>query len=229
MSDKQPTRVMAIMAHPDDADFTAAGTVAKWAAEGWHITYVMCSRGDKGTNDPAVSSSQIAVIREAEAQRAAQVLGVATCLFLDHRDGELEVTMAFRRELTGILRQHKPRIVLTHDPWRHYQIHPDHRAVGFSVLDAIAAARDRLYFTEQIEAGLEPHRVKQAYLWGAESPNLWVDISDTFDQKVIALKCHESQVNAISDLDERLRRWAEAAAKGRGFALAEAFHLLELP
>lgn len=228
MSDGEPIRVMAIMAHPDDADFTCAGTVARWVAEGRHVTYVMCTRGDKGTNDPDVTPEEIAAIREREAEAAARELGVAACLFLGYADGELEVTMAFRRELAGLLRQHKPDVVLTHDPWRHYQIHPDHRAVGFSVLDAIAAARDRLYFVEQLAAGLTPHRVKEAYLWTPESPNLWVDISDTFDRKIAALKQHQSQVARIVDLEERLRRWAESTAEGHGMKLAEAFRRLEL-
>lgn len=225
---EQPKRVMAVMAHPDDADFTCAGTVAKWAAQGWQIVYVMCTSGDKGTNDPAVTPEQIAALREQEARLAAKELGVAECLFLGHKDGELEVTMAFRRELTGLLRRHKPDLVLTHDPWRHYQIHPDHRAVGFSTLDAVAAARDRLYFVEQLTNGLEPHRVKEAYLWAPESPNLWVDISDTLAKKVAVLKCHHSQVAGIPDLEDRLLRWAQTSAEGRGMALAEAFRRLEL-
>lgn len=228
MTVQPPKRVMAVMAHPDDADFTCAGTVAKWAEQGWQITYVMCTSGDKGTNDPAITPQQIAAIRQQEARAAARELGVAECLFLDHKDGELEVTMAFRRELAQLLRQHKPDVVLTHDPWRHYQIHPDHRAAGFSTLDAIAAARDRLYFVEQLANGLEPHRVKEAYLWAPESPNLWVDIADTFAKKIAALKQHHSQVGAIPDLEERLLKWAKTAAEGRGMALAEAFRRLEL-
>jgi LmbE family N-acetylglucosaminyl deacetylase len=228
MSGEPPKRVMAIMAHPDDADFTAAGTIAQWTDQGWQITYVMCTRGDKGTNDPNVSPEEIAAIREKEAQDAAAELGVTTCVFLPYKDGELEVTMAFRRELAGVLRLYKPDILLTHDPWRHYQIHPDHRATGFSALDAVAAARDRLYFPEQIAAGLASHRVKEVYLWTPESPNLWIDISDTFDRKVATLRRHVSQVSRMPDLEKRLRQWAEAAASGHGMKLAEVYRRLEL-
>lgn len=228
MTGVEPKRAMAIMAHPDDADFTCAGTVINWVSKGWRITYVMCTSGDKGTNDPGVTPEEIAAIREREAQAAARELGVADCLFLRHKDGELEVTMEFRRELAGLLRQHRPDIVLTHDPWRHYQIHPDHRAVGFSVIDAVAAARDRLYFVEQVTAGLAPHRVKELYLWAPEVPNAWIDITDTFERKVIALKQHKSQVSGIENLEDRLRQWAEASAEGHGMKLAEAFRRLEL-
>lgn len=228
MSGEAPKHAMAIMAHPDDADFVAAGTIAGWVDQGWRITYVMCTRGDKGTNDPSIGPDEIAAIREREAQDAAAELGVSACLFLPYKDGELEVTMAFRRELAGVLRQHKPDIVMTHDPWRHYQIHPDHRAVGFSTIDAVAAARDRLYFPEQLTGGLSAHRVKEVYLWAPESPNLWIDITGTFPRKVAALRRHVSQVAQIPDLEDRLRRWAASAASGHGMQFAEAYRRLEM-
>jgi LmbE family N-acetylglucosaminyl deacetylase len=229
MSVESTKRAMAIMAHPDDADFTCAGTIAKWIDQGWEITYAMCTSGDKGTNDPSITAEEIATTREAEARAAARELGVATCLFLRHRDGELEVTMAFRRELAQLLRQHRPNVVFTHDPWLHYQIHPDHRAVGFTTLDAIASARDRLYFPEQLVDGIEPQRVKQVYLWVPEQPNHWEDITNTFSRKIAALSRHTSQVTPIPDFAERLRTRAEAAAQGHGMALAEAFRRMDLP
>lgn len=222
-------RAMAIMAHPDDADFTCAGTLANWIDDGWHVTYVMCTNGDKGTNDPAISAEQMAATRAREAKAAAKVLGVQSCVFLDHPDGELEMTMAFRRELTSVIREHRPRAIFTHDPWRHYQIHPDHRAVGFTALDAIAAARDRLYFPEHIAIGLQPQRVKEAYLWAPESANHWIDISATFGRKLAALRTHDSQVGNMADLEERLLHWAELAGQSQGLALAEAYRRLDLP
>lgn len=216
------------MAHPDDAEFTCAGTVAKRVAAGWEVRYVLCTSGDKGSHDLTATPAQIAAIREDEQRRAAQVLGVAECIFLRHRDGELEVTMDFRRMLSLVLRQYRPSVVFTHDPWRHYTIHPDHRAVGFSVLDAIAACRDHLYFPEQLLGGLKPHRVKEVYLFGAESPNHWEDISGTFDKKMAALAEHQSQVKIDDEARERIRRWAEGLGQPEGIPLAEAFRLMRL-
>jgi LmbE family N-acetylglucosaminyl deacetylase len=228
MTTNQIKRAMAIMAHPDDTEFTCGGTFAHWIDDGWEITYVLCTLGQKGTHDPDTTPHEMAVIREKETRAAAQSLGVSKCVFLNHIDGELEVTMDFRRELSAVIRTYKPQVVFTHDPWLHYQIHPDHRAVGFSALDAIAAARDRLYFPEQLAQGLEPNRVKDVYLWAPERPNTWMDITDTFERKIAALRQHKSQVSHMTDLEDRLHRWAERNAENQSFRLAEAFHHMEL-
>lgn len=251
----EPTkRVLVITAHPDDAEFTCGGTLAKWAAAGHEIRYVLCTSGDKGTKNPKLQPDQLALIREQEQEEAAKELGAASCTFLRYKDGELEVTLAFRAELARVLRQMKPDIVLTHDPWIHYQIHPDHRAAGQAVVEAIASARDQLYFPEQLAEGLEAHRVKELYLFMPQEPNFWVDIRDTFDQKMAALSRHQSQVGnwppeelrkrvrqwavaealyqvlrgaAPYELRDRLRQWAAALDEAQGPPLAESFRRLE--
>ncbi|MHB1414153.1 MAG: PIG-L deacetylase family protein [Chloroflexota bacterium] len=227
MTDK-PRSVMIIGAHPDDPDFGCAGTTAKWLAEGCEVRYVLCTSGDKGSWDPAVTPGEMATIREREQMDAAAELGVAECIFLRHVDGEVEATMAFRRELAMLIRQFKPDVVVTHDPWLHYQIHPDHRAVGITVTDAIAGARDVWYYPDQFVGGIGAHRVKDLYYMRAQEPNCWIDISETFDRKIAALSKHVSQVSRIPDLAERMRQRAEATGREKGLRLAEAFHRLEL-
>jgi len=226
---EQPRRqVMVILAHPDDPEFGCGGSIAKWTAEGYEVRYALCTSGDKGSWDPAVSPGAMAALREQEQAEAARELGVVECLFLRHVDGELEPTLALRREIALLLRQFKPEIVVSHDPYLHYQIHPDHRAVGTVVMDAIAGARDIWYFPEQLGNGVGAHRVKELYLTRPQEPNYWVDISSTFERKIAALRKHESQVNRIGDLRERMHRLAEAAGRAAGVPLAEAFHRLEL-
>ena len=135
-SDDRP-RVMVIFAHPDDAEFLCSGTVARFTANGYRVQYVLATSGDKGSNDPAATPEQLVATREAEQQAAADVLGIEEVTFLRHLDGELEVSIAFRREIVHVIRRGKPDVVLTFDPWQRYQIHPDHRAIGQTTLDAV--------------------------------------------------------------------------------------------
>lgn len=228
MAEEARHTAMVIVAHPDDPEFGAGGTIAQWLAEGHEVRYALCTSGDKGSWDPSLTPGQMAQVREREQVAAAAELGVAECIFLRHVDGELEPTLAFRREIALLLRQYRPESVITHDPWLHYQIHPDHRAVGTAVMDAIAAARDIWYFPEQLVNGLQPHRVKNLYFTRAQEPNFWVDISGTFERKLAALRRHESQTSRVADLEARLRRVAEAAGRDAGLPLAESFHRLEL-
>lgn len=221
-------KILAIMAHPDDCEFTCAGTFAKWIAQGDVVEYVLCTSGNKGSWDPQMTSEQVAAIREKEQQDAARELGVSECIFLRHNDGELEVTLRFREELALVIRQRKPDVVVTHDPWRHYTIHPDHRAAGFSAIDAVAAARDHLYYPHQLTGGLTPQRVKELYLFGPQEPNFWVDISDTFDKKIAALMKHKSQVSAIENLRERMKELARSWGEAQDLPLAEAFRHMEV-
>ncbi|MHB1131227.1 MAG: PIG-L deacetylase family protein [Chloroflexota bacterium] len=228
MTEQNPPSVMVIAAHPDDPEFGAGGTIARWVAEGCEVRYVLCTSGDKGSWDPNLTPGQMVTVREAEQRAAAAELGVAECHFLHHVDGEMEPTLAFRRELAGLLRQYRPLRVVTHDPWLHYQIHPDHRAVGTAAMDAIAGARDIWYFPEQLAYGRQPQRVKELYFFRAQDPNHWVDIAETFARKLDALRCHASQVGRIPDLEARMRKMAQAAGQARGLELAEAFYRLEL-
>ncbi|MBI4319176.1 MAG: PIG-L family deacetylase [Chloroflexi bacterium] len=228
MASRSLKKVLAIMAHPDDAEFTCAGTFAKWIAGGQVIEYVLCTSGNKGTHDPTMTAERIAAIREKEQQDAARELGVSECIFLRHNDGELEPNLALREELALVIRQRKPDVVVTHDPWRQYVIHPDHPAAGFATIHAVAAARDYLYFAHQLKDGLTPHRVKDIYLFSPQEPNLWLDITDTFDNKIAALSKHRSQVGEIQGLRDRLREMAANWGQPKGIPLAEAFRHIEV-
>jgi LmbE family N-acetylglucosaminyl deacetylase len=218
---------MAIFAHPDDAEFICSGTIARFVDSGYRAHYVLATSGDKGTDDYTATGAQLAETREAEQLAAALVLGVEEVTFLRHPDGEVEVNIPMRRELAQVIRQQRPDVVLTFDPWQRYQIHPDHRAIGQSTLDAVAAARDHLYYPEQLSAEVREHRVHNVYLFATDDPNYYVDISTTIDRKIQALLCHASQMRT-EGLDGRIRSRAQLAGQSVGLAYAEAFHYLPM-
>ncbi len=224
--------VLVITPHPDDAEFGVAGTVVKWVAEGKEIVYAVCTNGDKGTSDYSIKAGALAEIREREQLCAAEVLGVREVIFLRHGDQSLEDTPEFRKEIVRLIRTYRPDIVVSADPYRRYIWHRDHRITGRVVLDAVFPyARDHLAYPDLLEEGLEPHKVKEVWLWTiADNINYRSDITDTFDIKVKALRCHESQVgnDRLPDLEERLRQWAVDRAKGTEYELAEAFHREEI-
>nr|BBH85430.1 GlcNAc-PI de-N-acetylase [Thermosporothrix sp. COM3] len=221
-------RILFVLAHPDDAEFLAAGTVARLVEEGCHVHYLLVTRGDKGDDDGDLTPEEVARIREREQREAAQVLGVETVTFLDgYFDGEVEPTMQLRRELAHVIRRWKPDVLFTLDPWRRGEIHPDHRAVGFCALDALASARGRLYFPEQLTEGVTPHKIQQVYLFPTDKPNHWVDISPVLEKKIAALQCHASQVKG-SSVRERVKRRAMLAGAEHRLAYAEAFHHLSV-
>jgi LmbE family N-acetylglucosaminyl deacetylase len=221
-------RAMVIFAHPDDAEVQCAGTIALWVEAGRKITYVVLTKGDKGTQDPAMTAEALGRLRREEQLQAAAELGVGKVLFLENGDGELEVTMERRKALTRIIREYQPEVLVTHDPWMRYQLHPDHRASGTLALDAMISARDRLYFPEQIERGLNPCRVRRALLFASDQPDFWVDIEQTLDKKIKALGQHQSQVSQWPRWAEWLRKRAENAGASRGLKFAEPFKRLVL-
>lgn len=228
----EPLDVMVIAAHPDDAEFGAAGTVARWTAEGRRVAYVVCTDGDKGTTDRGVDPADLAAVRRREQRAAAEVLGVREVIFLGHPDQTLEDTPAFREELVRRIRTFRPEIVVTSDPYRRYIWHRDHRVVGQVVLDAVFPfARDHLAYPAMLAEGLEPHKVGEVWFFGADEPNHRVDVTDTFDRKLAALRCHESQVRELGlpDVAKWLRDRCREMAKGTGFELAEAFHRAVAP
>ena len=223
-----PRRAMAIFAHPDDVDFGCSGTIALWTAQGVHVTYCLLTSGNKGTHDAEMTADRIAAIRESEQQEAGRRAGASEFVFLRHGDGELEVGMDIRAEVCKVIRVHKPDLVFCQDPWRQYQLHPDHRVAGWSALDGIIAARDHLFFPEQLTKGLLHHRVSRALLFGTADPNLWFDITSTMKTKIHALQAHESQIGDFKQLAERMHAFAGATGKAWGLAKAEAFRYLEL-
>jgi LmbE family N-acetylglucosaminyl deacetylase len=220
--DQDLTRVLVVMAHPDDAEFTCAGTMAKWIRAGRRAHYVVCTSGDKGTKDPDMTPHHLAAIREEEQRAAAEVVGIEEVTFLRHKDGELQASMAFRAEIAMLIRRYKPDVVFTHDAWRPYLLHPDHRAVGITVCDAIVAARDHLFLPGQTAIGLEAVEPAELYLWGAAEPDHFEDISHTIDIKLEALSRHQSQLRR-PNWRERIHQWAADTGEPHGMAYAEAF------
>ncbi len=223
---------MVVTAHPDDAEFGVAGTVARWTREGKRVVYVVCTNGDKGTTDRSLSAESLAEIREHEQLAAAKVLGVREVVFLRQPDQSLEDTPAFRKEIVRLIRIYRPSTLVTSDPYRRYLWHRDHRITGQVVLDAaFPLARDHLAYPDLLAEGLEPHKVQEILFWATEDINYRSDITKTFDLKVAALHCHESQVREFANphVEVWLRERCMKMAEGEKFELAEAFHRVELP
>lgn len=214
-------------AHPDDPEFACAGTLVRWVDQGCRVHYLLCTSGDKGSKEMEMTSDRLAAIREREQREAARRVGVESVDFLREPDGEFEPSLANRERIARAIRQLRPDVLMTHDPWRRYQLHPDHRAVGFCTLDAMVAARDHLYLPQLFRSGLAPYTVPEILLFGTDDPNVWVDISSTFARKIDALRAHESQVQRIPNLEERIRERAAQVGRAHGLGLAEEFHLIE--
>ncbi len=224
---------LVIIAHPDDAEFTVAGTVARWVNQGHRVVYVVCTDGSRGSNAPDMPPEGMKPLRHAEQQAAAAMLGVSEVVFLDYEDGTLTASLELRRDLTRMIRRFKPDIVVCSDPssilrGNTYVNHPDHRAAGEAALYAIfPSACTRFIFRELLSEGLEPHKVREIYLVGAAEPDFWVDISDTMELKLEALKCHRSQVKP-EYVDARLSTWNGEVGRRHGVAYAEDFKRIVL-
>ena len=231
-SEYQKADAVVISPHPDDAEFGAAGTVARWSRAGKKVVYVVCTNGDKGTTDRTIVPQDLIRMREREQKAAAAVLGVRQVEFLGLADQGLEDTPEFRERIVRIIRRYRPETVLTSDPYRRYLWHRDHRITGQVVMDAVyPCARDHLAYPEMLARGLEPHKVRSVLFWAAEDVNYHSDITDTFELKLEALQCHVSQVRelGIADLREWLLRRCRDMAQGAAFELAESFHRVKLP
>ncbi len=222
-------RVLLVAAHPDDPEFSSAGTVANWVRSGIEVIFVVATSGDKGTPDREMTRERLSSQRESEQRAAAARLGVKEVVFLRFPDGELLPNLELRGAVTRMIRTYKPYAVMTHDPLtlfynNEFINHPDHRAIGQATVDAIyPTARDPLQFAEQTKEGLEPHKVKEIYLWGTDQPNVLVDISNTIEDKVEALKLHVSQVGEATELAGRIKSRAADIATPHGLKYAEAF------
>ena len=204
-------RALVIAAHPDDADFGAAGTAYLWSQQGWEFYYLVCTNGSKGSDDESISPQQLIEMRRQEQRDAAKILGVKDVFFLDHVDGELTPSRPFLGDVVRKIREIRPHAVFTHDPETvivndAFVNHADHRATGLTAIDAVyPAARDRLNFPEHIAAGLQTHKVGQIYIWGSPQANFEVDITDVIEKKTEALLAHTSQFEPefISNILER--------------------------
>jgi LmbE family N-acetylglucosaminyl deacetylase len=230
-----PARALAIAAHPDDVEFNCGGTFAKWAADGCELAHLICTDGSKGSWDPEADTEALVALRQDEQRAASRALGgTGEVGFLGYVDGDLEVTLAARGEVAWWIRHYRPEVVLAHDPWKRYRIHPDHRAAGFLACDGIVAARDPHFFPEHDR---DPWRPTTLLLFEADEPDHVEDVTDWVLPKLEALECHESQFEttmhkALSgDLQEGFRRreqekMAEMAI-GSPFTYAEAFKLVD--
>ncbi len=209
-------RILIVIAHPDDAESFSGGTIARLVAEGRDVHYLVITRGDKGSDDYAMTPERLAPIREEEQRNAARILGVQSVTFLEgYSDGLVDPTLELRQELTFKIREWQPDVVFTFDPWKRYEIHPDHRAVGLCTFDAIAAARGWMNYAEQLHNGIREQKVKQVYFFNTDEPNHWVDISEVIDQKIEARCAHASQIQPANHPSGYLRRWGTETGAGR--------------
>lgn len=231
-----PKRVLSVHAHPDDQEFSVAGTLAKWARAGSSIVTVCITSGDAGSNEstpPTMTREALVPIRQAEQREACQLLGISEVIFLGYEDGLLEPSIALRRDLTRIIRRTRPDAVVCGDPTvrfygSRYMNHPDHRAAADVTLDAVfPSAETRLIFPELLDEGLTPHKVPAVFIHGAERPETFIDISGTLDVKLAALKAHRSQMGEW-DPTEMITAWARQQGAKRKLAAAEAFRLMRL-
>ena len=228
-----PARALAIGAHPDDIEFGCGGTLAKWARAGCDVTMVVLTDGSKGSWDREADPADLATLRRSEQDAAGAELGVSTVVMLDHVDGELAYSMDLRSQVARQIRVHHPDVVLSHDPWVPYELHPDHRATGLAAVDGVVAARDHLFFQDH---GLEPHRPEWLLLWRPAVTDYWEDISGSMGAKLAALLHHQSQAtttmggtddDARAEFERRVYEWAAELGEPVGLAAAESFKKLK--
>ncbi len=222
----KPRKALVIVAHPDDAEFLCGGTVARWCAEGWEVNYLLTTSGDMGTRDPEMTRQKMTVIREREQRGAAKALGVKECIFLGFPDGFVENTVDLREKISRVIKQLKPDLVVTWNPYRTSFTHRDHRLTGEAAMDAIfPLARNPLGFPEHLDEGLEPHRVNEVLLAGSEQPDYYVDVTDHFETKIKALRQHKSQIGQapVKELKKRVRERMAEVGREAGYTLAEGF------
>ena len=238
LSDTEVERVLAVTAHPDDIDFGAAGTMAGFRDQGIAVTYCICTDGDAGGFDPAVPRSEIPAIRRAEQVAAAAALGVEDVRFLGYRDGQLTASQELRRDISRVIRDVRPQRMLIPSPDRYWDrlpaSHPDHLAAGEAAIAAIYPdARNPFAHPELLsEEGLDAWTVHEVWVMGHPDVNHYVDITDTFDRKVDALRAHASQTAHLDELASFLRGWATQQAALAGFEpdrLAEGYKLVSIP
>lgn len=229
-----PESAMAIVAHPDDIEFSCAGTMARWAKAGARISYVLCTSGDVGIDEPGMTRARAAEIREAEARLAAEIAGVGEIIFLGEPDGLLTATLDLRKKLVREIRRFRPEVVVTGDPtvvWAgaDYINHPDHRAAALAAVEAVFPAAGQPNLFEEIEQqeGFKAHKVRKVYAttWGAA--DLYVNIEETIDTKIESLRAHKSQMRDWDPAD-MIKQWAAESAKGKEMRYAEGFKVVTL-
>ena len=226
-------RGMSVFAHADDAEFGCSGTAARWCAEGWEVVYVVCTDGSKGSSDPDMSREKLVKVREQEQRNAGKVLGLHDVVFLGYEDAMLEPTLSLRRDIARAIRRYKPDVLICPNPVRKIDAdgwieHPDHLAAGEAAMAAVfPSARDRLTFPELLDEGLEPHKVRELWVWAGEDADHYVDVTDYIDTSVKALQQHASQIGDF-DVDTHMRQWKGEAGAKAGFKYAESYKRFKL-
>jgi LmbE family N-acetylglucosaminyl deacetylase len=237
LDDAEISRILVIVAHPDDVDFGSAGTIATWTDAGLEVSYCVVTDGDAGGSDPSISRAAMGRIRQAEQTAAAKQVGVRDLHFLGYPDGRVEATLELRKDLARVIRMLRPERVMCPSPDRNYlrlgASHPDHRAVGSAALDAVYPdARNQFAFPELLaQEKLEPWTVREVWVAASPTPNHYVDITDVFPRKIAALRSHASQIADPAELETRLRGWTTRTAQEGGLGegrLAEAFQVLQV-
>lgn len=228
-----PESAMAIVAHPDDIEFSCAGTTARWAKAGARVAYLLCTSGDVGIATPGMTRARATEIREAESRAAAELAGVHDLTFLREPDGMLEATIALRKRIVREIRRFRPEVILTSDPTvvfssADYINHPDHRAAAQAALDATFPAAGQPNLFEELAAeGLTAFKPRKVYITAWEKGDTFVNIDETIDVKVAALRAHASQMGEW-DPEKMVREWAAETAKGKEMQYAESFRVVTL-
>ncbi len=228
-----PESAMAIVAHPDDIEFSCSGTLARWAKAGARISYVLCTSGDVGIAKLGMTRAEACEIREAEQSEAARIAGATEVIYLREPDGMLVATLELRKKLVREIRRFRPEVVITGDPTRvwsgdSYINHPDHRAASAAALDAVFPAAGQPNLFEDIaEEGFQAHKPRKVYVTHWEDADVYVNIEETIDTKIAALRAHKSQMKDW-DPEPRIKEWAALRGKGKEMAFAECFRVITL-
>lgn len=234
LNDDEIKRVLVVMAHPDDCDFGAGGTIAQWSAKGIQVSYCIITNGDQGGEESGIPLEQMAQVRQKEQRDAGAALGVSDITYLNYRDGWLMPSIELRKEIVKAIRIAKPDRMLVQSPERNWErifaSHPDHLAAGETAIQAVYPdARNPYAFTDLKEAGFEPWRVREVWMTGSPTPNHFVDVTDTFSKKMAALHAHVSQTAHNKELEKMVREWGERNAQAQGLAegrVAEVFKVI---
>jgi LmbE family N-acetylglucosaminyl deacetylase len=225
--------ILVVVAHPDDAESFCGGTIPRLVRGGNRVTLVVCTNGDRGSHDRGLRPTDLVSMRRQEQEQARQLLGIQEVVWLGYRDGELANITDLRERLIRLIRQHQPDIILTFDPWKHYEFHPDHRAVGFTTVEARMLADLPWVCPEFTLEGIPPWHAQEMYLFAPQEPNYWVDIAETLELKVESRLAHRSQNDFIQceqDVQgfiQEIKGSAEQVGKACGSTYAEAFHKVD--
>jgi len=234
IADEEIKRILVVMAHPDDCDFGAGGTIAHWTAKGIDVSYCIITNGDQGGEESGIPLEEMPKVRQKEQRDAGRALGVTSIQFLNHRDGWLMPSIELRKEIVREIRRAKPDRMVIQSPERNWDrigaSHPDHLAAGETAIQAVYPdARNPFAFTDLRAEGFEPWRVREVWVTGSPNPNHFVDITDTFDKKMAALRAHVSQTAHNKELENMVRGWGERNAQSQGLAegrIAEIFKIV---